>query len=247
MTPVSPGQCEVCHYPAAECDAAGSRCAGRTMRELRARAERAESHVEELQAEALDIREGAPPEGTTTGQAIIAIRAAYTRAERAEADRDEAQGVAAAYRDAQIRTVAERNAAIERLATAEAELARQVAARVAVDAAENKEIARLRFVLAALDVTSGEETERAERAEARLATYTGSRSIDATILDAATDAAFRLRTALRAAAIRIEPFDRGRGEQTWIGCHACQCAWPEGEIEDHGDGCLAAPSERPDE
>ena len=105
MTPVSPGQCEVCHYPAAECDAAGSHCAGRTMRELRA------------------------------------------RGERAEADRDEAQGVAAAYRDAQIRTVAERNAAIERLATAEAELAtaRDVAYYKRFKAAE-AEVARLRVI-----------------------------------------------------------------------------------------------------
>ena len=47
---------------------------------------RLSTHVEELQAEALDINDGGPPEGTTTGGAILAIRATYTRAEKAEAE-----------------------------------------------------------------------------------------------------------------------------------------------------------------
>lgn len=81
---------------------------------------------------------------------------------------------------------------LARAERAEAELARQVAARVAVDAAENEECARL-------------------------------------------------RAALRSAAIRIEPYDRDRDTRTWVGCHTCASAWPEGEPEDHRDGCLAEP------
>ena len=49
---------------------------------LRAEVKRLASHVEELQAEALGITDGAPPEGTTTVQAILAIRETRARAGR---------------------------------------------------------------------------------------------------------------------------------------------------------------------
>ncbi len=50
----------------------------------------------------------------------------------------------------------------------------------------------------------------------------------------------RLRGRVHANAVRIEPFDCGRGEETWIGCSECNSAWPEGEPEDHRSNCDAA-------
>lgn len=55
------------------------------------------------------------------------------------------------------------------------------------------------------------------------------------------DANDLLRERVRFHAINIEPFDRGRGEQTWIGCAECNSAWPEGDPEGHENGCPAAP------
>lgn len=56
-----------------------------------------------------------------------------------------------------------------------------------------------------------------------------------------------LRERVRFHAINIEPFDSGRGEGTWIGCHECNSAWPEGDPEGHENGCLAAPETSADE
>lgn len=50
----------------------------------------------------------------------------------------------------------------------------------------------------------------------------------------------KLRERLRHHAIRIEAYDRDRGDgRTWLACHECASAWPEGDPEEHQDGCLA--------
>lgn len=58
--------------------------------------------------------------------------------------------------------------------------------------------------------------------------------------DDARAALARLRTELHSVAVRIEPYEPQRDGRTWFGCASCNCAWPEGEPEDHGAGCLAA-------